>query len=184
MTTKKLGCWNHSQNSDLVLVSLGMLLDESEAPMDFSRGSELSEFQQRRTEMEQLQHRKPELQNFEIPKSDNEVPRGLDLSHSVLDRLSQKVIRLGRTKLAHRRHLLIFGFIKFPLRIFCLISSVSEPHLYFEHNSHVLSWTEKLKIFGMHKFYVDTQHPLHIQIMKCNFCPFLGRPLTTMEMPK
>ena len=76
-----------------------MLLEESEAPMDFSRGSDLSEFQHRRAEMEQFEHRKPETQNYELPKSED-VPKGLDLSHSVLDRLSQRVIRLGTTKIA------------------------------------------------------------------------------------
>eukprot|EP00092_Neocalanus_flemingeri_P040949 GFUD01044588.1.p1 GENE.GFUD01044588.1~~GFUD01044588.1.p1 ORF type:complete len:648 (+),score=113.07 GFUD01044588.1:584-2527(+) len=76
-----------------VLVSFGMLLDETETPMDFSRTSPgLSEFQHRRSEMEHFEHRKPELQNFEHAKSED-APKGLDLSHSVLDRLSQRAIR-------------------------------------------------------------------------------------------
>ena len=76
-----------------------MLLEETEAPMDFSRGSDISEFQHRRSEMEQFEHRKPEPQNYELQKSED-VPKGLDLSHSVLDRLSQRVIRLGTSKIA------------------------------------------------------------------------------------
>ena len=92
-------CGKSSQNSDIVLVSLGMLLEETEAPMDFSRGSDISEFQHRRSEMEQFEHRKPEPQNYELQKSED-VPKGLDLSHSVLDRLSQRVIRLGTSKIA------------------------------------------------------------------------------------
>lgn len=69
-----------------------MLLEETEAPMDFSRSSDISEFQHRRSEMEQFEHRKPEPQNYEMTKSE-EISKGLDLSHSVLDRLSQRVIR-------------------------------------------------------------------------------------------
>ena len=60
-----------------VLVSFGMLLDERNSPMDFSRGSEITEFANRENQaMEHLNEHK-----------------GLDLSSSVLDRLSQKVIR-------------------------------------------------------------------------------------------
>jgi len=69
-----------------------MLLDETEAPMDFSRGSDHTEFQHRRSEMEQFEHLKPAPVNFEHVNSE-EAPKGLDLSHSVLDRLSQKAIR-------------------------------------------------------------------------------------------
>ena len=79
-----------------------MLLEETEAPMDFSRGSDISEFQHRRSEMEQFEHRKPEPQNYELQKSE-EVPKGLDLSHPVLDRLSQRVIRLGTSKTQNAR---------------------------------------------------------------------------------
>ena len=83
-----------------------MLLEETEAPMDFSRSSDISEFQHRRSEMEQFEHRKPEPQNYEMTKSE-EVSKGLDLSHSVLDRLSQRVIRLGPSKIA----LIIFHLV-------------------------------------------------------------------------
>ena len=76
-----------------------MLLDETEAPMDFSRGTDHTEFQHRRSEMEQFEHLKPAPVNFEHVNSEG-APKGLDLSHSVLDRLSQKAIRLGPTKMA------------------------------------------------------------------------------------
>ena len=67
-----------------VLVSLGMLLDETQAPMDFSRSSELTEFEGRPAEMDHMNARKSPVE---------EDHKGLDLSHSVLDRLSQKVMR-------------------------------------------------------------------------------------------
>ena len=65
-----------------------MLLDETEAPMDFSRGSELTEFEGRPVEMDHLNTRKSPAPE-----------KGLDLSNSVLDRLSQKVMRSGSQKL-------------------------------------------------------------------------------------
>ena len=70
-----------------------MLLDEAEAPMDFSRGSErLNDYNPRRLEMEGVEeHQSGEQKHIS-------EPRGLDLS--VLDRLSQKAIRSGLTKIA------------------------------------------------------------------------------------
>ena len=65
-----------------------MLLEESEAPMDFSRRSELSELQRQRAEME-LAEQSVEAKRQKL----NDNSRGLDLSNSVLDKLSQKVIR-------------------------------------------------------------------------------------------
>ena len=61
-----------------------MLLDETQAPMDFSRSSELTEFEGRPAEMDHMNARKSPVE---------EDHKGLDLSHSVLDRLSQKVMR-------------------------------------------------------------------------------------------
>ena len=67
----------------LVLVSFGMLLEESHSPMDFSRGSELStDFASRQNTMEHLNAR----------TNDH---KGLDLTSSVLERLSQKAMRSG-----------------------------------------------------------------------------------------
>ena len=56
--------------------------------MDFSRGSELTEFEGRPVEMDHLNTRKSPAPE-----------KGLDLSNSVLDRLSQKVMRSGSQKL-------------------------------------------------------------------------------------
>ena len=61
-----------------------MLLDETQAPMDFSRSSELTEFEGRPAEMDHMNDRKAPAE---------EDHKGLDLSNSVLDRLSQKVMR-------------------------------------------------------------------------------------------
>ena len=61
-----------------------MLLDETQAPMDFSRSSELTEFEGRPAEMDHINARK---------SPSEEDHKGLDLSNSVLDRLSQKVMR-------------------------------------------------------------------------------------------
>ena len=67
-----------------------MLLDETEAPMDFSRSSELTEFEGRPAEMDHLNARKSPAD-----EEQKGLERGLDLSNSVLDRLSQKVMRSG-----------------------------------------------------------------------------------------
>ena len=65
-----------------------MLLDERNSPMDFSRGSDV----QSSVKMDQIDTRTA------APNADH---KGLDLSSSVLDRLSQKVMRLGSTKILH-----------------------------------------------------------------------------------
>ena len=58
-----------------------MLLEERNSPMDFSRGSELStEFTNRQNTMEHLNARTTDH-------------KGLDLTSSVLERLSQKAMR-------------------------------------------------------------------------------------------
>ena len=56
--------------------------------MDFSRGSEV----QNSVKMDHIDTRTG------APHADH---KGLDLSNSVLDRLSQKVMRLGSTKILH-----------------------------------------------------------------------------------
>ena len=80
--------WTFPPSIDSAPVKLGMLLEESEAPMDFSRRSELSELQRQRAEME-LAEQSVEAKRQKL----NDNSRGLDLSNSVLDKLSQKVIR-------------------------------------------------------------------------------------------
>ena len=69
-----------------------MLLDDTQAPMDFSRSSELTEFEGRPAEMDHINARK---------SPSEEDHKGLDLSHSVLDRLSQKVMRCEDHEIAH-----------------------------------------------------------------------------------
>ena len=88
------GCRHSDSKLYSVLVSFGMLLDETEAPMDFSRSSELTEFEGRPVEMDHLNARKSPAD-----EEQKGLERGLDLSNSVLDRLSQKVMRSGSWKL-------------------------------------------------------------------------------------
>ena len=69
-----------------VLVSFGMLLDETSSPMDFSRSAELSEQFEPRTSAANMEH-------MSARTAGDTEHKGLDLSNSVLDRLSQKVMR-------------------------------------------------------------------------------------------
>ena len=71
-----------------------MLLDEASEPMDFSRTSPTFNDYTRGMETKEEQERAE--QKLGDPNLD--MPKGLDLS--VLDRLSQKAIRSGLTKIA------------------------------------------------------------------------------------
>ena len=63
-----------------------MLLDETSSPMDFSRSAELSEQFEPRTSAANMEH-------MSARTAGDSEHKGLDLSNSVLDRLSQKVMR-------------------------------------------------------------------------------------------
>ena len=114
-----------------------MLLDEAEEPMDFSRGSErLQEYTERRMEASSGPVPEEKLGRDPFPASQKQLgdsnAGGLDLS--VLDRLSQKVIRWVN-----------FIFLNYT-RTLSVIGNFSKavwPKLYFQCNQNLFLFLQQ-----------------------------------------